>query len=158
MIHELFLFFVLDTKPRSLSVTSLGTYELLKPKVVILSPPNKINKIGDEVRFVCLLTGYPCSELSWYLNGDIIKPTKDGRIYFGNNLRELVIKSLKAEDNGNLLVHAENKYGEMYTSSNLKIEKIKKMKINWEKSFRGKSVRRNLAKLLSFKWRRCNHK
>lgn len=138
-------------KPRSLSVTSLGTIELLKPKIVLLSsPPSKLNKLGDELRLLVLLTGYPCTDVKWYLNGDIIKPTTDNRISFLNNSRELLIKNLRAEDDGTILVQAVNKYGEAFTSSTLRIEKSKKIPL--KKSFTVGPVRRKLNRVFSMKW------
>lgn len=71
------------------------------------------------MRISCLLTGYPCRSIKWYINGEQLLPTKDGRIYFESK-SELVIRKLRQEDCGSLLLQATNKYGEAFSSISLK--------------------------------------
>lgn len=50
-----------------------------------------------------------------------IVPSHDGRMYFNNNKRELVILSLQEEDEGELKVVAENQFGRDESSCSLTI-------------------------------------
>lgn len=87
-------------------------------------PLQTSNKIGTEVRLLCLLTGYPPLEITWYLNGEPLETSKDGRISFDNQMRMLVIKDLRPEDGGSVTFKARNKYGEV--SSNCYLEVVGK--------------------------------
>ena len=111
-----------------------GSYELLKPHIVTPLPLQKTESTGEVLRLLCLLTGYPPLRIKWFFNGQLLKPSVDGRISFENNNRELVIKDLNILDGGSIVFQAENKYGEISTTCYLNVEnkndnkKTKKLK------------------------------
>lgn len=94
--------------------------ELLQPTLVTPLPLQTSSKVGSEVRLLCLLTGYPPLEINWFLNGETVLASNDGRISFDNEMRMLVIKNLQIKDGGSITFQARNKYGEV--SSNCYLE------------------------------------
>ena len=97
------------------------TEELLRPKIVTPLPLQTIAKAGSEFKLLCLLTGYPTIEINWYLNGELLNESGDGRVRFDNNRRLLVIRDLREEDGGSITFQASNKYGEVSSSSFLQV-------------------------------------
>ncbi|XP_066930224.1 fibroblast growth factor receptor-like 1 isoform X2 [Clytia hemisphaerica] len=106
----------------------VATEELLRPKIVTPLPLQSSVKVGSEFKLLCLLTGYPTIEINWYLNGDLLVETEDGRIRFDNHQRLLVIRDLKPSDAGSITFHATNKYGEVTCSSHLQVLMTKREK------------------------------
>lgn len=98
--------------------------KLFKPIIISLLPKEYKSTVGAEAKFVCLTTVFFPVEVDWYLNGQRIEPSTDGRVYFNNNKRELVILSLRSEDQGNLVVMARNKFGVDTSSSLLKLQHL----------------------------------
>ena len=99
----------------------IATEELLRPKIVTPLPLQTTAKVGSEFKLLCLLTGYPTIEISWYLNGETLEESADGRVRFDNNRRLLVIRDLKESDAGSITFQACNKYGEVSCSSFLEV-------------------------------------
>lgn len=98
---------------------------LFKPIIISHLPKKHLSALGAVAKFVCLTTVFFPVELKWYLNGLVLEPSEDGRVYFNNNKRELVILSLRKEDQGELVVIAENKFGVDKSRCSLKLYSIK---------------------------------
>ena len=98
-----------------------GSHALLKPQIVLRLPSQRIEKSGTEVRFTCLLTGYP-SQVHWYSNGVKVCRTSDGRVTLENNGRDLIIKNIQSDDEGSIMFVAKNKYGECSGCCHIKVD------------------------------------
>lgn len=136
----IFVNFFLDIACRTVSYHDENLDGLLQPKLVTPLPLQMSNKAGAEVRLLCLLTGYPPLEINWFLNGEPLHQTGDGRISFDNQMRMLVIKDLQARDGGSITFQARNKYGEV--SSNCYMEVISKKDLHKTGSHSPKPIRR----------------
>ena len=132
------------SKTRSLSYASinniaidetLGAMDLLKPVIVTPLPVQKKEKIGNTLRLLCLITGYPPLEICWYLNNELLekkdsKTKHCSKISFENNRRELVIENLTIKDCGVLRFEARNKYGVVKSSCQLIVEEKKAITVS----------------------------
>lgn len=90
---------------------SLLDPNLLKARIITHLPKKHVTAIGAQAVFTCLTTVLFPAEVDWLLNGQLVEPTSDGRIYFSNNKRQLVILYMTSQEEGLLEVTARNKFG-----------------------------------------------
>lgn len=101
---------------------------------------------GEDASFECAVSGEPKAEISWYLNGDVVKPCGDRvRIFSdpqtGNH--GLIISPVRPEDRGNYVAKASNRAGEAKSFAKLVVKVLgdfKKMTESTEVKMEEKSV------------------
>jgi Immunoglobulin I-set domain. len=111
----------IDNGPVLYHKVDVSTEELLRPKIVTPLPVQTRAKVGSEFKLLCLLTGYPPIQINWYLNGELLEASEDGRIFFDNHKRLLVIRELRMCDTGSIAFQAINKYGDVSCSCYLDV-------------------------------------
>ncbi|XP_057302450.1 follistatin-related protein 4-like isoform X1 [Hydractinia symbiolongicarpus] len=90
---------------------SCHSVDILKPRIITRLPKELQIKPGEHLRLVCLTTVLFPTELSWFLNGQLIKSTIDGRVTFDNKNRQLFIIAIDEEFSGVITCIASNRFG-----------------------------------------------
>ncbi|PSN29187.1 hypothetical protein C0J52_25667 [Blattella germanica] len=78
---------------------------------------------GEEVHFVCQVTGKPTPRISWFHKNEPVKEAKDVTIYQDTEgVCKLAISEVFPEDAGEYTCHAINKVGEAVCAASLIVE------------------------------------
>ena len=96
--------------------------DLLKPRIITGLPESYDSIVGAQVTFSCVTTVLFPVECEWYINGQFIDDhSTNGRIYFKNGNKEIVILSLSEDDQGTLIMVAKNRFGKAKTTCKLNL-------------------------------------
>ncbi|XP_065644021.1 myopalladin [Hydra vulgaris] len=98
---------------------------ILKARLLTKLPQTLTLNVGDRLKLVCLENALFPTEIRWYLNDAVLYPTKDGRVMFENNKRELRITAVNRKDAGNITCFVQNRFGIDSTTCILNIKVFK---------------------------------
>jgi Immunoglobulin I-set domain. len=104
---------------------SLLDPEILRARIIRPLPKNKDSAFGAQLVLTCLTTVLFPVEVDWLLNGQLIEPSVDGRVYFNEDRRQLVILYLTYEDEGTIEVVARNRFGSEKSKCDLRVVRRK---------------------------------
>lgn len=108
-----------DTEEENFSLLNTN---LFVPRIIATLPKLYKSVIGAQVQFSCVTTVLFPVECEWFLNGEFLDPLEsDGRFYYKDSRKTLVILSLREEDHGELVMVARNKFGKSTTKCNLTV-------------------------------------
>ena len=102
---------------------SLYNPEILRARIIRHLPTKQESLYGTELVLTCLTTVLFPVDIEWFCNGDVIEPTLDGRVYFTEDRRQLVVTYLTYEDEGTIEVIAHNRFGSERSRCSLRIKK-----------------------------------
>ena len=102
---------------------SLYNPEILRARIIRHLPAKREAVYGTELVLTCLTTVLFPVEIEWFLNGDAIEPTLDGRVYFAEDRRQLVVSYLTHDEEGTIEVIARNRFGSERSRCSLSILK-----------------------------------
>ena len=104
---------------------SLLDPEIMRARIIRPLPKNQDSAFGTQLVLTCLTTVLFPVEVDWLLNGQLIQPTVDGRVYFNEDRRQLVILYLTYEDEGTIEVVAKNRFGSEKSKCDLRVARRK---------------------------------
>ena len=102
---------------------SLYDPEILRARIIRPLPRKHESVYGGELVLTCLTSVLFPVDIEWFLNGEIIEPTLDGRVYFTEDRRQLVVAYVTHEDEGTVEVIARNRFGSEHSRCTLRIMK-----------------------------------
>ncbi|XP_012586416.1 PREDICTED: Down syndrome cell adhesion molecule [Condylura cristata] len=91
--------YVCEVSNRYGTAKAIGRLDVKQPLKATISPRKVKSSVGSQVALSCSVTGSEDQKLSWYRNGEILKPGKNVRIT-GANHENLVMDHMAKSDGG----------------------------------------------------------
>ena len=98
--------------------------DLLKPRIISRLPKKLELKRGQKVELTCLTTVLFPTEVSWYLNDQLLNTTSDRRISFENRYQHIKIVPVNENDAGVISCVASNMFGKDVCECTIEVDHV----------------------------------